>query len=115
MKCSAIYVGKKKAVLESFTKADGTKTPVWSGTRYIFYVQDWTGKNNDECEDLFGRLYTDKREDGQEIEEIEAGVVKVGDKVEVDIRRNDLNVNFWCKYHPLEEKEIKTEQAEIPF
>lgn len=115
MKCSALYVGKKRVILETYTRANGLKTEPFSGTRYTFYVQEWTGKNKDECEDLFGRLYTDKREEGKEIKEIEAGMIKVGDRVEVDIRRSDLNVNFWCKYIDLEETELKTEQAEIPF
>lgn len=107
MKCKAIYTGKKPANEKERTTKDGTTIPAFVGTRYTFLVNDWSGKNGDELEELFGRTYTDKRELPELIEEIEQGAIKLGDQVTVDIRKSDLNVNFYCR--------LDTEGDELPF
>ncbi len=107
MKCSAIYVGKKEANEKERVTKDGTTIPAFKGTRYTFLVNEWSGKNGDELEELYGRTYTDKREFGTEIDEIEKGAIKLGDVVQVDIRKSDFNVSYYCR--------LDTDGEEVPF
>lgn len=114
MKFNAIYVGKKEANEKERTTKDGVIIPAFKGTRYTFLVNDWSGKNGDELEELFGRTYTDKREIGEEIEEIEKGAIKLGEMVTIDIRKMDFNVSFYCRLD-FENKDITPKQEKLPF
>lgn len=114
MKCKAIYTGKKPAKEKERTAKDGTVIPAFEGTRYTFLVNDWGGKTGDVLEELFGRTYTDKRDFEDLIEEIEAGAIKLGDLVTVDIRKADFNVNFYCRLD-LDSDNITPKQGELPF
>ena len=97
MQFKALYVGKRMADEKTRVSKSGETLPAFKGTRYMFLVNDWTGENGDEAEETFGRTYIDKRDEGDEIQEIEDGAIQLGDVVDVEIRKMDFNVNFFCR------------------
>ncbi len=105
MKQQALYVGKKEVKEPARTGKNGEMIPEFNGVRYTFYVNEW-GKDG-KLEDLFGRIYTDKRADNEKIEAIENGTIQLGDLVEVTIRKSDFNVNFYCR--------LNDEMEDCPF
>ena len=101
----AMYIGTKTVDEKERTNSKtGEKIPAFKGVRYMFMVNEWS--EDGELADTYGRTYQDKREDHEKIDAIENGVVKLGDIVNVNIRNQDLNVNFFCRLE---------EDAPLPF
>lgn len=91
----AIYVGKKLCDEKERLTQDGEVIPAFKGVRYSFYLNEWEG---DIVQNLFGRTYTDKRDEQHLIRAIEDGEVQLGDVVDVSVRQQDLNFQYVCKY-----------------
>ena len=82
MVLQAMYIGKKTVDEKERTNSKtGETIPAFKGVRYMFMVNEWS-------------------------DAIENGVVKLGDIVNVNIRNQDLNVNFFCRLE---------EDAPLPF
>ena len=93
----ALYVGKKAVNRKERIGANGQTIPAFKGTHYTFLVNDWDNKGN-LTEETFGKTYIDARHEDEEIESIEKGAVKLGDTVNVSIRKADFNVNYFCTF-----------------
>lgn len=103
MKFQAMYIGKIP-VNQKEREYEGRRIPAFKGTQYTFLVNEW--KKNGTLGESFGRQYMDKREEGEEIEEIEKGIVNPGEIVHVDIQTSDINTRFICRYNGNDEEEL---------
>lgn len=100
MKFQAMYIGKKP-IDQKEREYEGRKIPAFKGTQYTFLVNEWDKEGT--LSESFGRQYMDKREKGNEIEEIEKGAIKPGDLVKVNIQTSDINTRFVCELEGMDE------------